>query len=272
MNLPAYVKFFKEEPDLKSINQKNVIKIVAFNPDDENNDALNEWATSFRRNYSDDDDLSFFSESLHVTKSKYLKDFVFPNKKSPGPAVKSGDFGEILVCDYLEFIKGYIVPRTRYDDKIHRNKSTEGSDVLAYKVKDIKKPDVNDEFLVVEVKSQATGKKANNSLQKAVDDTIKSKNPERIAESMLACERRLHRKGNNDSMVKLISRFMDRASNPCIENLGAAAVHSDENYSKNMIMTVDTSGLKDKHIYLLVIHCPKLMNVVNRIYERALQC
>ena len=68
----------------------------------------------------------------------------------------SGDFGEILVSDYLQYIEGYVVPRTRYNSKANKNTSTQGSDVLGYKKDSLNT--VNDEVVVIEVKSSASEK------------------------------------------------------------------------------------------------------------------
>jgi hypothetical protein len=39
------------------------------------------------------------------TRQEYLKDLVFPDKTTKsGPTTMSGDFGEIVVSDYVEYI------------------------------------------------------------------------------------------------------------------------------------------------------------------------
>ena len=97
----------------------------------------------------------------------------------------SGDFGEILVSDYLQYIEEYTVPRTRYDNKVNKDTSTQGSDVLGYKKDSLNA--ANDEVVVIEVKSSASNSsssKAKSKLQEAVDHS--DKDFERLSSSIVA--------------------------------------------------------------------------------------
>ncbi len=77
----------------------------------------------------------------------------FPNPNfGLGSATMSGDFSEILIADYIEYILNYIVPRVRYRQKFNRNTSTQGSDLIGYKVESIETNSINDEMLIVEEK------------------------------------------------------------------------------------------------------------------------
>jgi len=51
------------------------------------------------------------------TPGEYLLKKKFPDhKEAPGPSIRSGDFAEILVADYIEYKLGYWCPRQfRYD-------------------------------------------------------------------------------------------------------------------------------------------------------------
>lgn len=50
-----------------------------------------------------------------MTKQEYLLSQKFPDAKEGfGPGSRSGDFAELLISDYLEFILGYAVHRERY--------------------------------------------------------------------------------------------------------------------------------------------------------------
>ena len=74
---------------------------------------LSEWAKHFRSQYCNDLDIDFLREFTGKTRAEYLNDLKFPTKTGGfGPGTRSGDFAEILVSDYLEFISGYWVPRT----------------------------------------------------------------------------------------------------------------------------------------------------------------
>jgi len=63
------------------------------------------------------------------SRAEYLLQLKFPDaSKSPGPSIRSGDFTEMLIADYVGIPFGLLGPRTRYDDKTIRNESKKGSD------------------------------------------------------------------------------------------------------------------------------------------------
>jgi hypothetical protein len=71
--------------------------------------VLSAWAKHFRHQYCSDSDI----DSLRAARSRkdYLEQIKFPSRSSNlGPSVRAGDFGEILVADYLQWILGYWVP------------------------------------------------------------------------------------------------------------------------------------------------------------------
>ena len=81
-------------------------------------------------------------------------------KAALGPSIRAGDFGD----DFLEYLFGYWVPRTRYSDKTIRNESTKGSHIGFHIVKD-GKDSSKDRLEIFEVKAQFSGKKAKARLQ-----------------------------------------------------------------------------------------------------------
>tara|TARA_R110002167_G_scaffold293826_1_gene498480 strand:- start:174 stop:473 length:300 start_codon:yes stop_codon:yes gene_type:complete len=93
---------------------------------------------------------------------KYHK--VSDPKAALGPSIRAGDFGEVLVADFLEYLFGYWVPRTRYSDKTIRNESTKGSHIGFHIVKD-GKASSKDRLEIFEAKAQFSGKKAKARLQ-----------------------------------------------------------------------------------------------------------
>lgn len=267
MNRPLYISFFSSEPDIL-INKEKSVTVLHFVPEKDNKKALEEWAHEFRKNYCDDEELSLeLACNSNETKEEYLQQ-IFPAEDSK---VRIGDFTEILVADYLMYIKDFMVPRTRYSYKDKRNSSTQGSDVIAYKMADTKEPSENDIMLVFEVKGQSKGK-PKKRLQEAIEDS--KKDIERITESLLSSRRKLMKgkspeECNQCPEIRAILRFANRAAEPCIEKYGAAAVQSDESYSKELIKKVKVSG--NPNVELLVIHCPDLKENIKELYERALQ-
>ena len=103
----------------------------------EDDDMLSAWAMHLRNHYCLDDEIDFYRRGLGLSRTDYLNNIKLPDSiKAPGPSIRAGDFSEILVSDYLQFILDYWVPRTRYGDKTVRNESTKGSDVIGFKIID----------------------------------------------------------------------------------------------------------------------------------------
>jgi len=113
------------------------------------------WPKHFRNHYCDDGQIDALRNGTNFSRAEYLRKIKFPNpKEAPGPSIRSGDFGEILVADYVEFALDYWLPRTRYDHKAVRNESTKGSDVIGFKVVTPGSNDPNDALAIFEVKAQ----------------------------------------------------------------------------------------------------------------------
>lgn len=175
----------------------------------ENEEAvLDEWATHFREQYRYLNDLDFERNGTGKSRQEHLRDFVFPSdSEPPGPSTRVGDFCEILVADYIEFVCNCYVPRIRYRNKFNRNMSPPGSDVLGFKMG--KKPSAKDEAIVFEVKGTSSptgGTKGYKRLQDAIDDS--SKDLLRYAESLNATKMRLHYIGRAEE-TKIIERFQN---------------------------------------------------------------
>jgi hypothetical protein len=119
-----------------------------------------------------------------------LNKIKFPDpQEPPGPSIRSGDFGEILIADFLEYILGFWVPRTRYSDKDIRNESSKGSDVIGFKFLVDGSESPEDILFIFEAKAQFSGNSPNPRLQEAIDDSRKDQR--RKAESLNAIKQRL---------------------------------------------------------------------------------
>ena len=98
---------------------------------EENAEVLSAWAKHFRNHYCLDSEIDYYRRGYNQTRAEYLNNIKFPDSSvAPGPSIRAGDFGEVLVADYLQYILGYWVPRTRYADKTIRNESTKGCDII----------------------------------------------------------------------------------------------------------------------------------------------
>lgn len=229
---------------------------------------MNSWAKHFRQQYCSDNDLDEESQANGLSKSEYLLQIKFPTEHvAPGPSIRSGDFAEILVADFIQFILNYYVPRTRYDYKTIRNESLKGCDIIAFKSDTTFSS--NDEILVVEVKAQFSGDKPKNRLQDAIDDSKKDVN--RLAESLNAMKQRLKYRGEKDN-ASIVQRYQNATDMPYKRRMGAAAVQSTQLYDSNLTTIVTTEGHPEDNIVLMVIKGNNLMSLVHDLYRRASTC
>lgn len=182
-------------------------KIEVFHLDIQNDPAIfEEWAKQFRRNYCSDDELDEMISSMNISSKEYLENFKLPSDIGIGLSTMSGDFGEILVSDYLQNFEEYVVPRTRYNSKVNKDTSTQGSDVLGYKNDSLNT--ANDEVVVIEVKSSSSNSRsfeAKNKLQEAIKHS--DKDFERFSTSIVASYLKL--KNSNIEQANLLKRFLN---------------------------------------------------------------
>ena len=243
-------------------------KIEVFHLDIQNDPAIfEEWAKQFRRNYCSDDELDEMISSMNISSKEYLENFKLPSDIGIGLSTMSGDFGEILVSDYLQNFEEYLVPRTRYNSKVNKNTSTQGSDVLGYKQDSSNV--LNDEVIVVEVKSSASNSssfEAKNKLQEAIDHS--DKDFERFSTSIVASYLKL--KSSNIEQANVVKRFLNITDTPFNVIYGAVAVHSNQSFDINILKNVVSKNHRDyQKLRLLVIHSDELMNFIKSLYLKA---
>ena len=262
----GFLKWFVKSKDLITMDGKN-IEIWSFNHN-YNDILLSEWASHFREMYSEDELLDEYRKGTGLSRAEYLLNMVFPDKTDGfGPATRSGDFAELLVADFLEFLQGYWIPRVRYDDKATRNSSTQGSDVVGIKIHKSDMFSKNDELLVFEVKAQFSGKSAKPRLQDAINDS--NKDVTRVGEFLNYTKRRFIKDGNVNGR-NIIERFQNISDNPYIEKFGAAAVFDKNILDEPSINKTDCSEhSKKEKLTLLVFSGQGMMALVHSLYERA---
>ncbi len=172
--------------------------------------------------------------------------------------------------DFFQFLQGYFVPRTRYQDKIRRNSSPEGSDIIALKCNPLIKYDKNDEMFIIESKGKLTGSitTENNSLQKAINDSSK-KEKIRIAESLAAMKER-YINMDDDSSAEIIERFQEEPDNNFKIRYGAATVLSSSVYNEDVLKQSDASSYSSTDVVsLFVFRGEKMMDLANKLYKKA---
>lgn len=234
---------------------------------EDNEEVLSSWASHFRNHYCLDSEIDALRDGTGCSRSQYLNEFKLPTRSTKfGPSIRAGDFGEILIADYLEYILGYWVPRTRYDNKTIRDESTKGSDLIGFKfVGSGESP--YDTLSIFEVKTQFSGATPRSRLQDAVNDSIKDEI--RKGESLNAIKQRLFSKQRVDE-AKKIARFQSPIDKPYKEIDGAAALFSTNLYDKNTIVSTTVNGHPGKdNLMLIVIRGNNFMDLVHSLYERA---
>ncbi len=247
-------------PDGKSVD------VYEFNH--QNDEAiLSAWAKHFREHYCLESDIDYMRAGPGFTRGEYLVNLKFPTAKDGfGPATRSGDFGEILVADYLEYILDFWVPRTRYADKVIRNESKKGSDIIGFKfVAASENP--GDILALFESKAQFSGTTCKPKLQEAVDGSVKDEM--RRAETLNAIKQRLYEKSDLAAAEK-VARFQDKTTRPYSELYGAAALFCESAYDETII--ADTITANHPHIgnlTLLVIKGNDMMQLIHALYARA---
>lgn len=230
---------------------------------------LSKWASQFRQHYCLDSEIDTLREGTGLSRKDYLLDLIFPDKNNPpGPSIRAGDFGEILVSDYLEHVIGYWVPRCKYREKAIRDESVKGVDILGFLMPAPLNPSRTDTLIAFEVKAQLTGTTYGDRLQNAIDDS--SKDYIRRAYSLNATKRRLIAAGNNEAAT-IVQRFQNASDSPYVYRSGAAAVLSETAFDKDAIelSTKVSTHNNQANLDLVVIRGKDLMELVHALYERA---
>lgn len=187
-------------------------------------------------------------------------------RSKPASVIRTGDFAEILVADYVQYVLDYWVPRTRYCAKTVRDESTKGCDIIGFKIFGNGTPNPRDELMQFEAKAQFSGKSANPRLQDAVDDSAKDQL--RLAESLNAMKRQLLRTNHTED-AKKIERFQSRVDHPCREIYGAAAIFTSEILDPTVIEQTTTAKHPAGNLQLVVVHGVGMMDLVNTLYTKA---
>jgi hypothetical protein len=272
MTPPLHISWLKDTGKTLTTASGQEIHVLEFEHTD---DAaiLTAWAKHFREHYCLDKILDDAREGTGLSRKEYLEQLVFPSKdQAPGPSTRAGDFAEILVADYFEYLQGWRVPRTRYRLKSISNESTKGTDILAFRL--AKKTDLEKEIyspqdilMSVEVKAQFSGKKAKKRLQDAVDDSVKDQY--RKALSLNAMKMRLQLDADFPN-VKLVERFQNLADRPYKAQFTATAFHCTSNYEDSAVNEVDVDQHPEKkHLSLLLVKGCTMMQLVNQLYKVA---
>ena len=229
-----------------------------------------------RNNYVEESLLETLIKGTGLTKQEFLEKNIFPSHQNrTGVATMSGEFGEILVYDYINFTLKHFVTRTRYLEKVNPNMPVSGSDVIGYQVTNIDKPSEKDHLIVAEVKTKSSKTGNKKSLcEKAVTGAIKDsgKDKVRLGESLNAEKRRLLNRSRMEE-AKIVERFQNKTDNPFTIDFLAVAVLDSDLYSDQVVLDAVNSQHEDvKSTSILIIHSKDLKNFLRDLYRRACSC
>lgn len=235
---------------------------------------LKDWALHLRRHYVRDDELKRYCDGEACDVATVLKEAYIPDK----PTTRSGDFGEILVSDILQFVEGYEVPRYKQVKRANRNMSDPGVDVVAYRISDPIRCNSDDELITVEVKARVTPKK--NLLSDAILDAEKSaqKDHTRIAMTLQMYKKRSSDVGDEKTKKEMI-RLMTKSENPYkhvlamavvigIDDLRAEAEEMKKVYESEECDPETRKKLRFETVdKVCIVYKGESMNLIHAIYE-----
>lgn len=244
----------------------------------DDDDVLSAWAKHFRNHYCLDTEIDLMRGKR--SRKDYLNDIKFPCQTSKlGPGIRAGDFGEILVADYLQWILDFWVPRVRWGSKVVRDESPKGSDVIGFRFHKKNEISSKDVLSVFETKTKFSKGSGKNRLQDAINDS--AKDHIRIDESLNYIKQKLFDQ-NELEQTKLIERFQSPVDLPYQEYYGVAVLFTDDQFRSSEISNADTRKIpksaKSKEfaphpngdqLALLVIRGADMMSLVNELYRRA---
>lgn len=276
MTKPPHVDWFRKTGESLRTADGKAIEVWEFCHQNDDK-VLSQWAKHFRSHYCLDSQIDLLRGRL--SRSDYLHTIKFPSSVSNlGPGIRAGDFGEILVADYLEWLLGFWVPRVRWSSKVIRDESPKGSDIIGFRFEEDNKISKKDVMVIFEVKTMFSASKINR-LQDAINDSAKDNI--RIDESLNYIKQRLLESSNIDQAGK-IDRFQNPVDIPYVDIFGAAAIISENFYKVSELTTSDCMSVpkskkskvliphpKIDRLTLLVIKGKSMMGLVNELYRRA---
>lgn len=267
MEKPPWVHWLVDTKERLKTTDGETVEVWEFRHQ-EDQEVLSAWAAHLRNHYCPDSEIDYFRHGYNYSRTEYLDKIKFPDASvAPGPSIRAGDFGEILVADYLEYLLGYWVPRTRYQDKTIRNESTKGCDIIGFRIFESQVDSSEDTLAVFEAKTQFSGKKPLPRLQDAVDGS--AKDHVRRGESLNAIKQWLFDKDRLEQASQVV-RFQNPEDRPYKEVFGAVALFSTSCYGAGSVSTTCVKNHPNRtHLVLLIIRGKDMMDLVHTLYRRA---
>lgn len=257
--------------DTKQTADDKDIDIYKFNYDLDNEEVFSNWARHFRNHYCLDELIDDLRDGTDLSRADYLNNLKFPEEGRSGAKTRSGDFGEILISDFIEYNLNFWVPRTRFSDRANRNNPTQGVDVIGFKSSDYTQNLIDDELMIFEVKCKLRGNQTSltrTRMETAISDSAKDFNI-RKAESLNGLKQ-IYLKERNLENANKIKRFQNPTDRPYNELSGASSLILSEAYDEDEIENIDASEHPNvDNLKLILIKGENLMPLVHQLYERA---
>lgn len=261
----SHIAWFNQGVSLLTNDNKEV-RLLEF-VHDGNEEIMSEWARHFRNHYCKDSDIDKLRSGTNLSRREYLEQLVFPDaKQKPGPSVRASDFSEILIADYFKYILSFHVPRLRYSDKANRNTSTQGIDILGFKLVKEGTMSPDDELITCEVKA-ALSSVNEQLLQKAYEGSANDY-VIKTSEALNAAKRRLEREGRVGE-AEIIARFQNITDRPHKRISAAAGVCSAHTWKDSIVSGISLGPHPNSNILLLIVRGEKLMDLANKLFEAA---
>lgn len=218
---------------------------------------LDSVTVDFRHCYIIDDDLNKNAKKIGVSNGEFLKQSILPDVGK----IKSGDFGEMLSCFFIEehyANKGFMLfcPR-KWLWKEDRNKASPYTDTVGFFCEDGKNPSKNDFIVSVESKMEAT-KTSKNRIQEAIDganiDRIS-----RLAKTLKWLHEKYERDGNKEKM-EFIERYSDPVKKGTYKKIYKAFAILDKNFEEYQF---SLPIIDNENIFIIII----TMENLKKVYE-----
>lgn len=272
-----HMKWFFDTGDRLNTTDDKKVEVWEFRHE-KDEEVMSAWARHFRNHYCLDTEIDFLRGKR--TRSDFLTNIKFPSKTTKlGSAIRAGDFGEILVSDYLQWLLGYWVPRIRWSSKAVRDESPKGSDVIGFQFHKVNGEVSNKDILFVFESKTKFSRSRKNCLQDAINGS--AKDHIRIDESLNFIKQKLFEKNEIDQAI-WIERFQSPVDMPYKESYGAASIISDEYFDAKELAYADCSKIQKSskskkffphpngdNLVLLVIKGSNMMELVHELYRRA---
>ena len=260
MTAPQYLSNIKFVKDISDSNGNIVHCYYLTNSFDEK--TLQEWAHRIRCEYVSDKTIErLTSDGIDV--DDFLNNRIPKSDNNRGCVIISGDFSELLMTDFREFILKESAFRGKLQSKPTPNSPIQGCDILTYRIDgtDASK----DQLIITEAKSLISSTNYEVILKAASDS---EKDSTRIGETLAFLLDFFSNRGNEDDYKKIL-RFTKKGESTFVEEFEASGLTVccclEESNITNVLKQIKTT---QKNIYF--VYGKDLKNLAYDLYRRAL--